>query len=72
MVKGVCVARGACMTKGGMHGEGGNAWQRGVCMARVVCVAKGGGVHGMHTPLLRDTASQCTGGTHSSGMHSCV
>ena len=26
----------------------------------------------MHTPRLRDTAGQCAGGTHPTGMHSCV
>ena len=68
---GMCGKGGACMVKGGMHGEGGvcvakgsmhgkvggHAWQRGVC------VAKGG------PP--RDTAGQCAGGTHPTGMHSC-
>ena len=29
-----------------------------------------GGVHGMHPPL-RDTAGQCAGSTHPTGMHSC-
>ena len=43
--------------EGGMHGEGGHAWQRGM--------------RGMHVPLLRDTAGQCAGGTHPTGMHSC-
>ena len=83
MVKGGHVwQREACMVKGGMCGEGG--W--GVCGKGGVCVAKGGmhgergacvakgGMHGMHTPpppLLRDTAGQCVGGMHPTGMHSC-
>ena len=29
-----------------------------------------GGVHGIHPPL-RDTAGQCAGGTHPTGMHPC-
>ena len=58
---GACVAKGgACMAKGGMHGKGGG--MRG----------KGGGMRGMHAPLLRDTAGQCAGGTHPTGMHSCL
>ena len=38
---------------------------RGVCMA---------GGHAWHAcpPTLRDTVSQCTGGTHPTGMHSCL
>ena len=32
------MAKGACMAKGGVYGEGGHAWQRG-------------GMRGMHTPL---------------------
>ena len=76
--RGVCVAggagvhgRGACMAgghvwwggvrgRGGVHGRGG---MQGACMA--------GGVRGMHTPP-RDTAGQCAGGTHPTGMHSCL
>ena len=30
-----------------------------------------GGMHGIHAPPLRDTASQCTGGMHPTGIHSC-
>ena len=53
---GVCMVKGgAFMAKGGMCSEGGHAWQRG-------------GMHGIHPPL-RDMASQCTGGTHPTGMH---
>ena len=29
-----------------------------------------GGVHGMHPP--RDMAGHCAGGTHPTGMHSCL
>ena len=55
------------MVKGGIYGKWGHMWQRGGA-----CVAKGGGMHGMHgPPLLRDTASQCAGGTRPTGMHSC-
>ena len=64
--KGACMAkggvrgkRGVCVVKGGMHGKGGHAWQKGAC---VVCTPP---------PLLRDTAGQCAGGTHPTGMHSC-
>ena len=45
MVKGACMVkgRGACVAKGGMHGEGGHAWQKGgMCGKRGVCMAKGG------------------------------
>ena len=48
MAKG-CVAKGACVSKGGMCGERGvcmakgGVWQRGACMAK-------GGVRGMHNP----------------------
>ena len=31
---------------------------------------EGGGVCGMHAPLLQDTASQCAVSTHPTGMHS--
>ena len=40
-------------------GEGGHVWR------------KGRGMRAMHAPLLRDTAGQCAGGTHPTGMHSC-
>ena len=31
------------------------------------------GMHGMHAPpwILLDTVGQCTGSTHSTGIHSC-
>ena len=56
--RGACVVKGVCVVKGGMHGEGG------------ACVTKGG-MRGMHVPPLRDTAGQCAGSTHPTGMHSC-
>ena len=60
---GACVAGGACMAGGGMCGRGacmvGGAWQ--------------GGMHATHAPLaIRDIVSQCMGGTHPTGMHSCL
>ena len=58
MVRGHVWQRGACMAKGGMGGKVGHS-----CMVK-------GGIHGMHAPL-QDMASQCTGGTHPTGMHSC-
>ena len=60
--QGGCVVRGVCMA-GGVHGQGGMCGQ-GTCVTK-------GGVHGMHAPPLRDTAGQCAGGTHPTGMHSC-
>ena len=45
------------MVKGGMCGK------EGVWMAK-------GGAWYAHPPL-RDTAGQCAGGTHPTGMHSC-
>ena len=60
---GACMMRGTCMVKGGMCGErgvwmaGGHAWQ--------------GGHVWYACPPLRDTAGQCAGGTHPTGMHSC-
>ena len=69
--------RGVCMAKGrGVHGEGGmhgggHAWQRGGMHSKGGHAWQKGGMHGMHTPPLRDTASQCAGGTHPTGMHSC-
>ena len=50
--------------KGGMCGEGGCAWQRRGMHGKM------GDKHGMHAPPpLRDTAGQCVGGTHPTGMH---
>ena len=71
MKGGVHGKRGACMAKGGMKGEGRHAWQRGVCMAKGVHMAKGG-VCVVCTPDPRDTAGHCAGGTHPTGMHSCL
>ena len=48
-----------------MCGEGGCAWGRGSCVVK-------GGMRGIHAPPLRDTAGQCAGGTHSTGMYSCL
>ena len=72
---------GACMAKGGMHGKRGAWWRGWHVWRRGVCVAKGGhawwrgdawqkGGCGMHPP--RDTAGHCAGGTHPTGMHSCL
>ena len=64
---GACVSggKGACVGRGHM-------WQRGgACMAKGACVVKVG-VHGIHAPPLRNTAGQCAGGTHPTGMHSCL
>ena len=85
MARGACVAGkhawGACMA-GGMHGRGacrwwGPAWQgdrpvwQGAWWGVGACMA--GGVHAMHTSqTLRDTVGHCTGGTHHTGMHSCL
>ena len=39
--QGACVVVGACMVKGGVHGERACVWQRGACMVN------GGGMHGI-------------------------
>ena len=54
------MTNGACVAKDGrgMHGKGGNAWQRGACMARG---------RGMHAG---ETATEA-GSTDPTGMHSC-
>ena len=58
--------------RGGVHGEkGGHAWQKGG-MCGEGAVHGEGGMRGMHTPSLRDTAGQCAGGAHPTGMHSCI
>ena len=65
---------GACMVKGGMHGEGGMcgeggcAWQRGVCGEWGGVCGEGGA---WYAPPPRDMAGHCAGGTHPTGMHSC-
>ena len=49
---------------------GGHAWSGG-CVARGVCMASGG-MHGQRGGMHdEDTAGQCAGGTHPTGMHSC-
>ena len=77
------MAKGACVVKGDMHGEGGVHGKGGACVAKGACVVKGdmcgkGGMHGeggcawYADPPLRDTTGQCAGGTHPTGMHSCL
>ena len=75
------VWQGACMMRG-MHGwGGGHVWQGGMhgrgvhgggCIAGGACMV--GDMHAMHTtpPPLRDTVDQCAGGTHPTGMHTCL
>ena len=70
---GVCMAWEACVV-GGVHGRGvwhggGHAWW-GACVVGA-CVVVGDG--GMHAPLA-DTMGygQRVGGTHPTGMHSCL
>ena len=59
---GACVAKwGACVVKGGMCGRGCLWW-----------VAGGGHAWYAPSPILRDTVDQCAGGTHPTGMHSCL
>ena len=66
----------ACMVKGrwghawqgGMHGEGGGAWQR-ACVARGACVW--GGMHGRGVCVAGETATAADG-MHPTGMHSCL
>ena len=50
---GMC-GEGVCVAKGGMHGEGGYAWQSGggACVAKGgVCMARGGGMHGIRQDM---------------------
>ena len=63
MVKGGVHGEGGMRGEGGVHGKGGVPGKGGSCVVK--------GVHGMHAPPLRDTAGQCAGGTHPTGMHSC-
>ena len=48
---------GGCVAAGGMHGSGGRTWQGGMC----------DGCTPLPRQILRDT-----GGTHRTGMHSCL
>ena len=77
--QGVCMA-GAHVWQGGMCGKGA-CMVGAVCVAGGVCVARGvhgrgcmaGGMHATHAPqTLRDMVGQCAGGTHPTGMHSCI
>ena len=74
------MARGACVVKGGMHGEGGHVWQRGAVHGEGgmcgkgrggACMAKGG-MCGEGGACVVCTASHCTGAMHPTGMHSCL
>ena len=66
MVKGACmVVKRGVWQRGSMHGRG------GACEAKGGMHEERGGMRGMHAPLLRDTAGQCVGGTHPTGMPSC-
>ena len=83
--QGVCAWWGTCMVGVCVCG-GGHEWWVCVCVVGGhvwwVCVCMVGGVRGRGhvwqgacmVPLwtLRDTVSQCTGGTHATGMHSCL
>ena len=60
VAKGVCMVKGACITKGGGH-----ACQRGVCVAKGDVHGRGGGMHA------GETATEA-GGMHPTGMHSCI
>ena len=69
------------MHAGGVHG-GGHAWQGvlmagghawGACVARGACMAGGACMPHIPPPRTpRDTVGQCAGGTHPTGMHSCI
>ena len=82
MWQGVCIAGGMCGRRGGMHGrEGvhgrGHAWQGSMHDRGWVCMAGGHawwGVHGRGVCMVGGplTCSQCVGGTHPTGMHSCL
>ena len=49
--------------EGGMHGNGGHAWQGGM-HGKGVCIP-------CTPPSPRDMAGQCVGSMHPTGMHSC-
>ena len=77
MVKGGMHGEGGGMVKGACMAKGEHAWQRGACMAKgghvwrkMGCGEREGG-HAWYAPP-RDTASHCAGGTHPTGMHSCL
>ena len=88
----ILLTGGACVVKwggmrgevGGVHGEGGHAWQRGACVVKGGHAWQRGGMRGKGGVRAwqrgacvvcmppQDMAGQCTGGTHPTGMHSCV
>ena len=65
-----------------MHDRGDSWWgdvcDREECVAGGACVTEEerawqGGMHVMHAPrTLPDMVGQCVGGTHPTGMHSCI
>ena len=55
------------MAKGGMHGEGGNAWQRGAYVAKGRHVWQRGGMHGEGGHVWLRGVCVVKGGMH--GMH---
>ena len=72
--RGACVAGGhACRGHAwqGVWMAGGHVWQGGMhggaCVARGACMPH---IPPPQTP--RDTVGQCAGGTHPTGMHSCI
>ena len=70
-----CVWRGACMVKGDVYYRGGmarrgHAWDGGMCGQGDVVT--GGHAWSGGSVCDEDTAGQCVGGTHPTGMHSCV
>ena len=74
----VCMA--GAHARQGVCGRGAHVWWGGMC-SRGACMVGGvymvGGVHATHTPTHtpptpRDTVGHCAGGTHPTGMHSCL
>ena len=63
--------RGVCVAVGGMHGRWGCVWQ-GVFMVGGMCGS--GACMAVGTCILADTTryGQWAGGTHSTGIHSCL
>ena len=51
-----------------MHGEG-NMHGRKVCMAKGTCVAGG---HAWQGAYMAGETATAAGGTHTTGMHSCL